>query len=186
MIHRLTKVLLFILTIFVLPTFILSGCSSSEEEYIFKNEPVAAYYGIINVAGCYEATNIYLSYDNITCEADIEANYQNNLIIVLSRLKSGRYDITTSDAIKHDAPEELWANVQYFGYRDYHSKSGTIEVLPFNKDDNELQIIIDIMLTQKSTQGNKDPFNYKRTVTVKYCQELDITPSLDLLNCPFK
>jgi hypothetical protein len=116
----------------------------------------------------------------------MKTNFQNNLVIELSRLKPGNYEVTSGSAIKHKAPEELRASVRLRGHRNYHSESGTIILQPFNENDNELQITMDILLTPESTSNNQNTFNYKSTVTVKHCQKLDTTPSLSRLqNCSY-
>ncbi|MBQ9816751.1 MAG: hypothetical protein IJM59_04720 [Proteobacteria bacterium] len=191
MIHRLTKALLFILIIFVLSTFMLSGCDSSEEdEFVFKNDPVSVYYGFIKTGGgCYEATGIYILYQDITCQ-ELSRNISNYYgSIILSHFnKPGTYKITTSTALAPEPQNEYRANASFRGDITYSAREGTIEVMPFDENDNEFQINMNLSLYPvKNANKNSNPHYYKNTITVKYCQEINTaTPDLKKENCPNK
>ena len=179
----------FILAIFASVNLTLSGCASDEEdEYIFKNDPVSAYYGIIKTGGgCYEATEIYLLYEDIDCAKlnTIIPNYYGS--IILSNFnKPGIYNISSSLAIDPKNREKFIANASYHGDTIYSAREGTIEVKPFNDSDKEFQIDMNLSLyPKKYANKNFNPHYYKNTITVKYCQKINTaTPDIKMGKCP--
>ena len=183
----------FILAIFALVNLTLSGCASDEEnEYVFKNAPVSAYYGIVKTGGgCYEATEIYLLYEDIDC-AKLNTTIPNyyGTIILSNFNKPGIYNISSSLAIDPKNHETLIANVSFHGNVTYSSKSGTVEVKSSNENNNELQVVLDIELMPIMTSDNYstynyNPYHYKNTINVKYCQKINTaTPDIKMEKCP--
>ncbi|MBQ9816752.1 MAG: hypothetical protein IJM59_04725 [Proteobacteria bacterium] len=195
MIHRLSKTSLFILTMFLQSVFTFTGCTSVEEdEYVFENDPVTAYYGIVKTGGgCYEATEIYLLYEDIDC-AKLNTTIPNyyGSIILSNFNKPGIYNISSSLAIDPKNHEKLIANVSFHGNVTYSSKSGTVEVKSTNENNNELQVVLDIELMPIMTSDNYstynyNPYHYKNTINVKYCQKINTaTPDIKMEKCPNK
>ncbi len=193
MIHRRTKTSLFILTMCLQSVFTFTGCTSDEEdEYVFENDPVTAYYGIVKTGGgCYEATEIYLLYEDIDC-AKLNTTIPNyyGSIILSNFNKPGIYNISSSLAIDPKNHEKLIANVSFHGNVTYSSKSGTVEVKSSNENNNELQVVLDIELMPIMTSDNYstynyNPYHYKNTINVKYCQRINTaTPDIKMEKCP--